>query len=311
MGPRLLLAMIVWVPLLAGAEDGAVFLRPSVTLEPNPLMDSGAGGECGGLADRLGKRIAPALLETAGVRLLESRDPGPDDRVLALQIADSRGGDSGSTVRVNALISMRADLFQGADLVATRVFQRRAGILGGQDLCAVKDRIAAALAKDIAAWLKDMLAEQPRAPLRRYYIQLPVGFDSDSKVPEATRAECRAADLASKYAFDRVFRRFPDVRPVPGPQGLARDRLLTVTAVGIGSVSSGVSNHGRSITIRADVFENSRIVATQILSRTSTTGTEPCLNMSRATQLVTEDLGAWLEQGFVKPAAASNQQERQ
>ena len=86
-----------------------------------------------------------------------------DSPVLKITILHVRGVGGGSWSGTKA-ITIRADLTKGAQTIGSKIFLRKSGggVLGGvSGTCAIMDRIAAALGRDVANWLPGALSVTP------------------------------------------------------------------------------------------------------------------------------------------------------
>lgn len=119
--------------------------------------------------------------------------PETDSPVLKITILNVRGVGGGSWSGTKA-ITIRADLTKGAQTIGSKIFLRKSGggVLGGvSGTCAIMDRIAEALGRDVANWLPGALTITKREVM-----------PSDQSVAQATKDGGESPAAADKPASE-------------------------------------------------------------------------------------------------------------
>jgi hypothetical protein len=265
------------------------------------------------MAEHIGKPIWQTIRDQIpGTRQVDDQSPAAEDPLLKLQISDLRGvaadGIQGSWQRMVPAITVRAELYLGSRLIVSKMFRRGASTFSGPDVCEVTKRIAAQLGKDVAAWLPTAIqtASSPESQSEEQesassaggnelLVQVPALYDPDSQIPDPAKTECNVAPRLGRYVFQNVKRRIRDARPIEGSSKSGQGPTLKITITALERVNVGTENFGRSVTIRADLVQNSKLIATHTLKQGSSLSlTDACLNMDRVTRLLGQDVAAWL-----------------
>ena len=147
----------------AHAEERFLVQVPAVYDSAAPVTDS-VRRECA-IESVIGNHVFMQV-SAAFPKSLQIQAPGKDDRekylmltVLAVQ------GVGGGAWSGGKSITIRADLLQEGKTVSTKVLSRgsRGGAFGGfSGTCQIMERIAGALGRDTAAWLKTLAPDLGR-----------------------------------------------------------------------------------------------------------------------------------------------------
>src|SRR5574341_1459056 len=149
------------------AQDKVAVLVPAV-LDPNAPIGDAVKRECG-VETSVGSQVLARVSERypAAEQISNPNQAGPDRVVLKITLVAVIGAGGGGWSGTKS-ISIRAEALQGSKVVATRTMTRQSGggVFGGvSGTCPIMDRIAAALGRDVAAWLPAaLMAARYEAP---------------------------------------------------------------------------------------------------------------------------------------------------
>lgn len=140
---------------MSGANEKFVVMVPAV-FDPNAPISDAARRECN-VDTNVGTQVFERVGERyPGTERVAKPDPLGEDRTfvkITLMNVVGHGGGGWSGAKA---ITIRADLLRGPKVIATRTMNRQSGggAFGGvMGTCAIFERIATALGRDVAAWL--------------------------------------------------------------------------------------------------------------------------------------------------------------
>ena len=165
----LLLSVCLLLPLAAAAGE-AIHVQVPATLAPDAPITAAARRECD-IPMLVGLHALQQLGERSGLPAvrLEAAEPA-GERVLRLTVLSAYGVGGGGWSGPKSVM-VRAQLVEDGKVLADRTLNRSSsgGVWGGvSGTCAIFERIAVALGKDVAGWLPSALrmpASVPKAPL--------------------------------------------------------------------------------------------------------------------------------------------------
>ena len=133
----------------------------------------------------------------------------------------------------------------------------------------------------------------------RFLVQVPAVYDAAAPVTESVRRECGIESLIGNHVFMQVSAVFPKALQVQNPGKGEREKYLMLTVLAVQGVGGGAWSGGKSITIRADLLQDGKIVATKVLNRGSRGGafggfSGTCQIMERVAGALGRDTAAWL-----------------
>jgi hypothetical protein len=139
------------------ANERLLVQVPAV-LDPSAPIANSVKRECA-LESLMGNHVFQQVSERiAGTAQIDDvAKPGPD-KVLKLTILSVHGVGGGSWSGSKA-ITIRADVSQNMQVIASKVFRRgsRGGVFGGMSgTCSIMERITVALGRDVAKWVPTM-----------------------------------------------------------------------------------------------------------------------------------------------------------
>lgn len=155
----LLLSMVALCITQASYADEKIIVVPAV-LDPSAPIAVSVQAECS-VETSVGNQIFQNVQERIP-GAVQSLNPGqvePTSIVLKVTILSVRGVGGGGWSGSKS-IAIRADLLQNTQVIGTKTLTRnsRGGVWGGvSGTCAIMDRIAAALGRDVAGWLPGAL----------------------------------------------------------------------------------------------------------------------------------------------------------
>jgi hypothetical protein len=152
---RMLLAAVALVFATAARAGDVILVQVPAVFDPQAAVSDAVRRECGIdvlLGNDVFARVKARFPDSAPV---QKSSAGADEKVLNLTIltVNAAGGGAWSGRKG---VAVRADLVQSGKIVATTVKERSSGggAFGGfKGTCAILDRVTAALAADITAWL--------------------------------------------------------------------------------------------------------------------------------------------------------------
>ncbi|MGH8704451.1 MAG: hypothetical protein ACREUO_03430, partial [Burkholderiales bacterium] len=175
---------------ISSADDKVVVMVPAV-LDPNAPISDAVKRECNvdtSVATQVFQRIGERY---PGTEQVSKPDPLGTDKILLKVTLMSVVGHWGGGWSGPKAITIRADALRGSNVIATRTMNRQSGggALGGMmGTCGIMDRIAAALGRDVAAWLPAAL--------------MVVRYDAGGSQRTQTKDESAALPAADKPAMD-------------------------------------------------------------------------------------------------------------
>lgn len=153
-------------PLTAAATNERLFLQLPAMLDPSAPIPDAVREECA-LEMLLGNYALSALNRSAGsVQSVSAPEQAGDNKLIQLTIIAVHGYGGGGWSGSKSM-SIRVDIRKGPAAMGTTVLSRssRGGVFGGvSGTCAILDRVAGALGKDVADWFSRESAARPGEP---------------------------------------------------------------------------------------------------------------------------------------------------
>lgn len=144
----------------------------------------------------------------------------------------------------------------------------------------------------------------------RLLVQVPALLDPNAPITESVRRDCAVEVKVGEHVFAKVSEKIPGAVPLADPRKAGSDRLLKLTIVNVTGVGGGAWSGSKSITVRADLEQNSKVHATKMLTRQSGGGAfggmkGTCSIMERIAAALGNDVAAWVPAGLaLLPAPA-------
>jgi len=157
-----LVISILATPLAASANE-RLFLQVPAVLDPSAPITAAVKKECA-LEMLLGSYALSAIEQRVGpVQSVSAPEQAGVDKVVQLTIISARGFGGGAWSGSKSA-RIRADIRKEGTIISSTVLTRasKGGVLAGvTGTCAIFDRIARALGKDVAVWLSRGSPTQP------------------------------------------------------------------------------------------------------------------------------------------------------
>jgi hypothetical protein len=147
------------------------------------------------------------------------------------------------------------------------------------------------------------LAQGARAE-ERIAVTVPAILDPAAPIAEGVKHSCGVEAKVGEEIFLRISERFPGTEKTRAPQTIALGRtVVKVTILGVLGPGGGGWSGFKSISIRADVMRNAKMIVSRILNRTSSGGiwggiSGTCPIMDRIAVALGRDVAAWLPAGL-------------
>jgi len=158
--PVIALSLALAMPVAASANE-RLFLQIPAMLDPSAPIPAAVRDECS-LEMLVGNYALSAINQRIGfVQSVSAPEQAGNDKLVRLTIIFVHGY-GGGTWSGSKSVRVRADIIVGGATVDSTVLARssRGGLMPA-GTCAVLDRIAAALGKDLAVWLSRGSAARP------------------------------------------------------------------------------------------------------------------------------------------------------
>jgi hypothetical protein len=144
---------------LSGAQEKVVVMVPA-ELDPNAPISDAARRECN-VDTNVGTQVFERVAERyPGTQRVAKPDPLEADKTFVKVTLLNVVGHGGGGWSGPKAITIRADVLRGPKVMASRSMNRQSGggAFGGvMGTCAIFERIAVALGRDVAAWLPSAL----------------------------------------------------------------------------------------------------------------------------------------------------------
>jgi hypothetical protein len=300
---------ILTLPVPSHASDKILVHVPAVYDAGAPVMDS-VRHECG-IESLVGNQVFVQVVTRFPESLrTENPDPNIREKLLKLTVLSVQGVGDGGWSGGNS-ITVRAELSQHGKPIATTVATRnsRGGMLATvRATCAIMERIATALAKDIAVWLakslnasatsKPNLAAASAPAEEKLFVQVPAAYDPGAPVTDAVKRECGIESLVGNRVFEAIRERYPETAAISNPPQDSKKIFLRLTVLAVEGRGGGGWTGDKFITVRAELLQDGRTVGV-IAERGSSRGigglySGTCGLMDRAAVAVAKNIAAWL-----------------
>ena len=147
----------------------------------------------------------------------------------------------------------------------------------------------------MAATLAAATASRAGEPI---LVQVPAAFDPNAAVSDAVRRECGVDVLLGNGVFTRVKARFPESAALQG-SAAGNAKVLNLTILSVNAAGGGGWSGRKAVTVRADLVQSGKIVATTLKERSSGGGAfggfkGTCAILDRVTAALGADVASWL-----------------
>lgn len=139
-------------------------------------------------------------------------------------------------------------------------------------------------------------------------VQVPAVLDPAAPITPAVKSECGVDVLIGNHVLQAVSERFPGASPVKDGTKAGSNKFLKLTILSVYGVGGGAWSGPKSMTIRADLLKNGRVVQSKVLQRTSGGGVfgglrGTCPIMERIAVTLGKDVALWVS--TTMPASAA------
>jgi hypothetical protein len=100
-------------------------------------------------------------------------------------------------------------------------------------------------------------------------VLMPAVLDPSAPIVDSVRRECNVESMIGNEVFQRVSEKYPGTTQFRDPSQAGDGYVLKVTIMGVIGAGGGAWSGKKSISIRADVLQNSNVGATRNLNRQS------------------------------------------
>ena len=158
-----LCGMLLLGAAFASNADDRLLVQVPALLDPSAPIEDSVKRDCrveGRVGDQVYLRVSES--HPGAAQISDPAKAGPD-RFLKVTILSVMGHGGGSWSG-NKAMTIRVDVAQNAKVFASKTLSRQSGggVLGGvSGTCAIMERIALALGKDVAKWLPDAFKMAP------------------------------------------------------------------------------------------------------------------------------------------------------
>ena len=152
---------------------------------------------------------------------------------------------------------------------------------------------------------------EPVHAQKKIAVAVPAILEQAEAIGENVRRECAVQDSVGEEVFRRLSERFPSAGKTPSSGPLpASDTVVRVVILGVIGAGGGAWSGAKSITIRAEVLQDAKVVHSTTLTRNSRGGffgsvKGTCSILDRIAVALGKDVAAWLPAALAsaKPAA--------
>lgn len=143
----------------------------------------------------------------------------------------------------------------------------------------------------------------------RFLVQMPAVYDANASVVGPVRRECDIEAMIGNKVFKQVGTYFPGSRQIQTPGSDDNEKYLMLTILEVRGVGGGSWSGSKSISIRVDLLQNAKPIATTVLKRGSRGGAlggvrGTCPIMERVAVALGEDTLEWLQTLASAPGAS-------
>jgi hypothetical protein len=130
-------------------------------------------------------------------------------------------------------------------------------------------------------------------------VQVPAVYDTNVVGGHKIKAECGLENLLGNHVYERVSQKFPGSLQVKDSDPAGSDKVLRLTILSVHGVGGGSWSGPKSMTIRADLAQNGKVVQSTVKSRSSRGGPfggfkGTCDIFERNVQTLAKDVALWL-----------------
>jgi hypothetical protein len=130
-------------------------------------------------------------------------------------------------------------------------------------------------------------------------VQVPAVLDPTAPITGRVQSECGVPQLVGNHVLSQVGQRQPDVRAAAVAPAGSPDPMLSLTLLSVHGVGGGGWSGPKSISVRAELVENGKSLAVNVLHRNSRGGvmggvSGTCAIFERIAEALGKDVANWL-----------------
>lgn len=130
-------------------------------------------------------------------------------------------------------------------------------------------------------------------------VQVPAVYDAQAAVAQRIRDECALESLIGNHVFERVSEKFPASLQIKDPAAAGSGKVLHLTILSAHGAGGGSWSGPKSITMRADLVQDGKVLQTTVKRRSSSGGVlggfkGTCDILERDAQALGKDIAHWL-----------------
>jgi hypothetical protein len=143
-------------------------------------------------------------------------------------------------------------------------------------------------------------------------VQVPAVLDPSAPIANRVQMECAVPQLVGNHVLSHVAQRQSNVRAAAEVQAGSPDPMLKLTLLSVHGVGGGGWSGPKSATLRAELVDNGRSIATNVVSRSSRGGvlggvSGTCAIFERIAEALGRDVAVWVPIAMAARAGARQQ----
>ena len=124
-------------------------------------------------------------------------------------------------------------------------------------------------------------------------------LDPNVHVVEAVKRDCALDTMVGDWVLESVSKKHPGSKKLQQGASAGKDRVLKVTIVNVVGVGGGAYSGPKSMTVRAELLQSGKVIATTTKERTSGGGAfggmkGTCQIFGRVAKTLGSDVAGWL-----------------
>ena len=130
----------------------------------------------------------------------------------------------------------------------------------------------------------------------RVLVQVPAVLDPHVALSDGVKRECPVESLLGNQVFRMVSMKFPRSLQIEKPDGTEKESVLALTILRIVAAEGGYGSGPKSLSVRADLIQSGKVIATMEKERESGFGSRwtTCALLEHAAALIGRDIANWL-----------------
>lgn len=130
-------------------------------------------------------------------------------------------------------------------------------------------------------------------------LQVQAVLDPKIHVVDAVKRECALDGMVGQWVMESVSKKYPGATRLDKDASAGKGKVLKVTIINVVGVGGGAYSGPKSMTVRADLLQSGKVIATTTKERTSGGGAfggmkGTCSIFGRVAKTLGSDVAAWL-----------------